>query len=164
MNEDEFVARYRKSDGSPQSLKEHLEGAAEFAERFAAKIGLPIFGKLMGWNHDPGKYSKAFQGYLKSAEGRLEPDDDDYIDPLKSRGNIDHSSAGAQFVWNHRGASPFQSLGASMMALCIASHHSGLIDCLAPDGTEGQMFSADGWRNRMNKPITPRLCSGWMRR
>ncbi len=56
MNEDEFVARYRKSDGLPQSLKEHLEGVAEFAEQFAAKIGLPIFGKLMGWNHDPGKY------------------------------------------------------------------------------------------------------------
>jgi CRISPR-associated endonuclease/helicase Cas3 len=140
-----FIARYRQSDGNPQSVKEHLEGVAELAERFAAKIGLPKTGNLMGGLHDPGKYSKGFQDYLRSSEGRLEPDDDDYIDPRKARGKIDHSTAGAQFVWRHRGNSNFQQLAASIMALCIASHHSGLIDCISPDGT-------DVFGKRMEKP------------
>jgi len=138
------VARYRKSDGSPQSIKEHLDGTAAFSERFASKIGLPLSGRLLGWNHDPGKYPKAFQDYIKSSEGKLELDDDDYVDSRKLRGKIDHSSAGAQFVWNHQGKSNFQCLAANIIALCIASHHSGLIDCLAPDGS-------DIFGKRMNK-------------
>lgn len=141
----EYVARYRQSNGRPQSIKEHLEGVAELAERFAAKIDLPKTGRVMGWNHDPGKYSKGFQDYLRSSEGRLEPDDDDYIDPRKARGKIDHSTAGAQFVWRNSGKSPFQQLAASIMALCIASHHSGLIDCISPGGT-------DVFGKRMEKP------------
>lgn len=141
----EFIARYRLSDGSPQPLVEHLEGVAELAERFAGKIGMPTFGALMGMQHDLGKYPKAFQDYIKSAEGHIEPDDDDYIDAHKAKGKIDHSSAGAQYIWCHSGKSDLQQIAASMMALCIASHHSGLIDCLAPDGTD--VFS-----KRMQKP------------
>ena len=133
---EQYIARYRQSDGTPQSLKEHLEGVAELAERFTAKIGLHETGRLMGGLHDPGKYSKGFQSYLRSSEGRLEPDDDDYIDPHKARGKVDHSTAGAQFVWRHCGESPLLQLSASIMALCIASHHSGLIDCFSPDGTD----------------------------
>jgi CRISPR-associated endonuclease/helicase Cas3 len=132
----EFVARYRQSDGTPQRLQEHLDGVAELAERFAAKVGLPKTANLAGRLHDLAKFGKGFQDYIKSSVGRLEPDDDDYIDPRKARGKIDHSTAGAQFVWRYRGKSPFQQLGANIMALCIASHHSGLIDCLAPDGTD----------------------------
>ncbi|QEM67683.1 CRISPR-associated helicase Cas3' [Geobacter sp. FeAm09] len=142
----EFIARYRQSDGTPQSLEEHLEGVAKLAKRFAAKIGLPTFGKLLGSSHDLGKYSKVFQDYLKSSEGRLEPDDDDYVDPHRSKGKIDHSSAGAQFVWQHKKGSNFHHhLAANIVALCIASHHSGVIDCLAPNGVD--VFS-----RRMGKP------------
>lgn len=131
-----FAARYRQSDGTPQSLKEHLEGVAELAARFAGKIGLPTCGELMGLQHDVGKYPKAFQDYIRSAEGKIEPDDDDFIDALKARGKIDHSTAGAQFIWRESGKSPFQQVAANIMALCIASHHSGMIDCLAPDGID----------------------------
>jgi len=132
----EFIARYRQSDGNPQSLQEHLEGVAELAERFAAKIGLPKTGSLTGCLHDLAKFGKDFQDYIKSSAGRLEPDDEDYIDARKARGKIDHSTAGAQFIWRYCGTSPFQQVGANIIALCIASHHSGLIDCLAPDGTD----------------------------
>lgn len=141
----QFVARYRQSDGKPQSVVDHLEGASALASTFAGKVGLPSFGALMGLVHDFGKYSKEFQSYLKSAEGKIEPDDEDYVDARKSRGKIDHSSAGAQFVWRHCGKSNFQQLAANIMALCIASHHSGLIDCLAPDGV-------DVFGKRMEKP------------
>ena len=132
----EFVARYREKDGTPQSLIEHLEGASELASKFAGKIGLPQFGELMGLLHDFGKYSNAFQRYIKSSEGRLEPDDDDYVDAKRMKGKIDHSTAGAQYLLQHKGDSNLWQIAADMMALCIASHHSGLIDCLAPDGMD----------------------------
>jgi CRISPR-associated endonuclease/helicase Cas3 len=141
----EFIARYRQSDGTPQALMDHLEGVAVLASMFAAKIGLSSIGELMGLLHDRGKYSKAFQNYLKSSEGELEPDDDDYVESRKMKGKIDHSTAGAQFLRISREKSAFWSIASEMMSLCIASHHSGMIDCLAPDGTD--IFS-----KRMAKP------------
>jgi len=141
----EFVARYRLSDGTPQSLIDHLEGASVLASAFAGKIGLPQFGELMGLIHDFGKYSSAFQGYIKSSEGRIEPDDDEYVDSRKMKGKIDHSTAGAQYLWKNKGDSLFWQIAAEIIALCIVSHHSGLIDCLSPDGND--VFS-----KRMDKP------------
>ncbi len=141
----QFVARYRQTDGSPQSVMEHLEATAKLASDFTGKIGMPQFGELTGLLHDLGKYSRAFQGYIKSSEGRIEPDDDEYVDASRMRGRIDHSTAGAQYVSKHKGDSKLWQIAADIMALCIASHHSGLIDCLAPDGTD--VFS-----KRMEKP------------
>lgn len=135
MNSD-FVARYRESDGTPQALIEHLEGASALAALFTGKIGLPLLGELMGLLHDLGKYSIAFQAYLKSAQGRIEPDEDEYVDASRMKGKIDHSTAGAQYLREHKGDSNLWQLAADIMALCIVSHHSGLIDCLAPDGTD----------------------------
>jgi CRISPR-associated endonuclease/helicase Cas3 len=141
----EFIARYRQSDGSPQALAEHLEGASALASGFSTKIGLPAFGELMGLVHDFGKYSEAFQSYIESAAGKIEPDDDEYVDAVRMRGKIDHSTAGAQYIWERRANSPFGQIAAEIMAICVASHHSGLIDSLAPDGTD--LFS-----KRLDKP------------
>lgn len=141
----ECVARYRQSDGTPQSLLEHLEGVSLLASAFAGKVRLPTLGELMGLLHDLGKYQDTFQRYIKSAEGRIEPDDEEYVEAKRMRGKIDHSTAGAQYVWEHRGNSPQRQIAAEIMALCIASHHSGLIDCLSPDG-------ADLFGKRMAKP------------
>lgn len=145
MKDCDFVARYRESDGTPQSLIEHLDGASALAALFAGKIGLPLFGELMGLLHDLGKYSKAFQSYLKSSEGRIEPDEDEYVDASRMKGKIDHSTAGAQYLREHKPDSKLWLIAADIMALCITSHHSGLIDCLSPDGTD--VFS-----KRMKKP------------
>jgi CRISPR-associated endonuclease/helicase Cas3 len=141
----EFIARFRESDGTPQSLIEHLEGASALASRFAAKVGLSEVGALIGLLHDFGKYSKDFQSYIKSSQGKLEPDDDEYVDASNMRGKIDHSTAGAQYLLAHRGSSRLWQIAADIMALCVASHHSGLIDCISPDGTD--VFS-----KRMRKP------------
>jgi CRISPR-associated endonuclease/helicase Cas3 len=69
-----FVARYRQTDSSPQDVLEHLEATAKLASDFAGKIGLPMIGELTGLLHDFGKYSNAFQTYIKSAEGIIDPD------------------------------------------------------------------------------------------
>ncbi|MBC8017746.1 MAG: CRISPR-associated helicase Cas3' [Verrucomicrobia bacterium] len=144
-NQIKFVARYRETDGLPQSLKDHLECTSALASAFAAKLGMPTFGELCGLLHDLGKYSDAFQQYLKSAAGKIDPDDDGYVDARGKKGKIDHSSAGAQYLWNASiNRDPVSLVVGQIMALCIASHHSGLIDCLAPDGT-------DSYSKRMGK-------------
>lgn len=141
----EFVARYRQLDGTPQTLQEHLEGVSFLASGFAREVGLASLGELMGLLHDFGKYADVFQAYIKSAEGMIEPDEDEFVDAERMRGKIDHSTAGAQYLWEHRGSSPYCQLAREITAICIASHHSGLIDCLSPDGV-------DVLGKRMDKP------------
>lgn len=142
----EFIARYRKKDGTPQPLSEHLEGTSVFASVFAKKIGLPTLGALMGYLHDFGKYSNDFQSYIRSSAGFIKPNDEDFVDSRGKKGKIDHSSAGAQYLREHgKRNTQFWQMAADIMSLCIASHHSGLIDCIAPDGTD--VFS-----KRMQKP------------
>ena len=76
----EYIAHIRKKDGEKQSLFEHLTSVAKKAGTFASKIGLAKQGELIGLLHDLGKYSEDFQSYLKSAGGKINPDEDDYID------------------------------------------------------------------------------------
>jgi CRISPR-associated endonuclease/helicase Cas3 len=142
------LAHIRKKDGEEQALLKHLIGVAERSSKFASKIGLEEHGKLIGLLHDLGKYSETFQNYLKSAAGLINPDEDDYIDALGMKGKIDHSTAGAQFIFKKLLHSKNEAkLVAQILSLCIASHHSGLIDCLSPEGK-------DTFTNRMNKSST----------
>jgi CRISPR-associated endonuclease/helicase Cas3 len=68
----------------------------------------------------------------------LEQDkDDDFIDPSRNKGKIDHSTAGAQTVWRElKSRGGIAQIVGEVLAVCIASHHSGLIDCLRADGTD----------------------------
>lgn len=132
--EEDLIA-HRREDGKEQSLIAHLTETSEWAERFAAKVGLPEIGKVMGLLHDFGKASKEYQDYLRSAEGLINPDEDDYVDYKAKKGKIDHSTAGAQLVYEklaNRGQE--DKIFSQFLALAMASHHSGLIDCLKPDG------------------------------
>jgi CRISPR-associated endonuclease/helicase Cas3 len=129
----EFMARIRP-DGQGQYLIEHLKQTARLAEILAAKIGLGAAGYLVGRLHDLGKYSDAFADHLmKSSAGTDGPEEPD---GRVSKGRVDHSSAGAQVVWakvgHRRSPAPFCG---QFLAQVIASHHSGLIDSFAPDGT-----------------------------
>ena len=120
-----------------QPLSEHLSEVSRLTGEFAAKAGLKYSGKLIGLLHDFGKYSTAFQNYLKSSAGLLDQDHDDYVNANSLKGKIDHSTAGAQYIWQHfsknRNCAPY----AQILSLCVASHHSGLIDCLATNEAAG---------------------------
>jgi CRISPR-associated endonuclease/helicase Cas3 len=132
-----FIAHYRERDKQEQSLEDHLRGVAELAKGFAEKLGLGDHGELLGLLHDLGKYSTEFQNYLKSAVGQINQDEDEYVDAGALKGKVDHSSAGAQYIWRTIGQrGQIENIVAQILALCVASHHSGLIDCLDADGED----------------------------
>lgn len=131
------IAHWRASDETPQYLHFHLLNVASLSRGFSGKIRLELAGELIGLLHDLGKYSDEFKGYIYSALGLKNPDEDDYVDSESVRGKVDHSSAGAQLIWRDLGAKgPAERLVAKVLANCIASHHSGLIDCIGPDGED----------------------------
>lgn len=129
-----FVAHRRESDGTIQEIRVHLSQVAESAARLAGKIGLGVSGELIGLLHDLGKYADGFQRYF----------DKDYPGGDK----VDHSTAGAQFIWQtFASGDRIAHAIAQALALCVASHHGGMIDCLTPAGDD--RFDA-----RMRKPDT----------
>jgi CRISPR-associated endonuclease/helicase Cas3 len=145
-NKKEYIAHVRK-DGTKQSVEDHLSEVGDIASKLAAKIGVSSAGELIGLLHDFGKFSMEFQEYIGSATGLINPDEDAFVDFKGLKGKIDHSSAGAQWIWENcqKWGEQGQLVG-QMLALCIASHHSGLIDCLKPDGNNcfsGRMKKLD---------------------
>ena len=72
---EQVVAHVRGDDVQP--LEDHLEGVARLSAKFAAKFQLSTYGELIGLVHDIGKYSAAFQAYIKSATGMLNQDEDE---------------------------------------------------------------------------------------
>lgn len=146
----QFVAHVRSDGKTCQSLEAHLHGVAKLASEFSAKFGLATHGELIGLLHDLGKYSAAFQAYIQSATGLLNQDEDEeFVDANGLRGKIDHSTSGAQFIWQHLSSKDnLAQIVGEVLALCVASHHSGLIDCLA---TSPSTPTEDGLARRMNK-------------
>lgn len=145
-----FAAHYRASDKQWQTLDSHLLGVAKLASRFAAKLELATYGELLGLLHDFGKYSHEFQAYLKSATGAFNQDEDEeWVDSDSLRGKVDHSTAGAQLLWQELSKQgPLGQIVGQILALCVASHHSGLINCLTADiNSTGE----DAFTKRTNK-------------
>lgn len=141
------IAHVRAKDGQHQLLSTHLSEVGELASVFAKKVGVENVGRLLGLLHDFGKYSSEFQAYLKSATGVTNPDEDEYVNSKYLKGKIDHSTAGAKLIWQElqKIGNGSGALCGQILALCIASHHSGLIDCIGWDDTH-YVFA-----NRMDK-------------
>ena len=94
-----------------QLLKTHLHGTASKARAFGADAGVSELAWVAALLHDIGKYSKAFQ---KRLEGSLH--------------KVDHSTAGARTVMEVFNKTEQDKLVATMLAYCIAGHHTGLLD------------------------------------
>ena len=96
----ESIAHIRQEDRSTQSVKNHLIQVSIIASQNASKIGLSKAGELLGLLHDLGKYSQVFQNYIGSSSGIINHDADEYVDSELLKGKIDHSTAGAKFIWD----------------------------------------------------------------
>lgn len=133
----DYIA-HRRKDGVEQTLLEHLEEVGNIASALASKFGSGDAGKVVGFLHDFGKLSEEFQDYIGSATGKIGPADERFVDFDGLKGRIDHATAGAQIIWDFcsRYGKDGQLIG-QLLALCIASHHGGLIDCLKQDGENG---------------------------
>lgn len=92
--------------GRWHGLVEHLEGSAERAERFGTGLGASQAARYLGLWHDIGKYSDAFQEYLRAcAKGK----------GRRGAGG-DHKAAGAVLAYQHLG----------LLAMAAQGHHGGL--------------------------------------
>lgn len=120
----DHLRRVAEGDG------DRLSGAAQFASAF----GAADWGRLLGWWHDLGKYSEAFQRYLLASAGTGED-----LHQAETTGRVDHSTAGAQLAAS-------KGKVARLLAYCIAGHHAGL-----PDNVGGES-SLDA---RLKKQIEP---------
>lgn len=126
-----FLA-HLEDDGRSQLLLDHLLSVSQAAGRMSEKIGIGAAGAAIGLLHDLGKYSQDFQRYLR----RMALDQDTERQE-QGRGTIDHSTAGAQTIWqNLKSKGRLEGVVGEILSLCVASHHSGLIDCIAPCGTD----------------------------
>lgn len=119
-----FLSRCPARPG--QALYAHLHETAMTTEALLRPVGLGTVGRVIAWLHDIGKMSKECTGYMELA-GR------DAEKASQLRGSIDHSTAGAQFIWRNMEAGRQYTAASFMrqiMALCVASHHHpSLIDC-----------------------------------
>ena len=100
------------NEGRQQTLREHLLHTGKLAEGFALFFGAGEFVRIIGESHDLGKYSQAFQRYIRLPHEQ------------QHRGMAPHADIGMQLLWHANGA-PAQRMAA---ALVVAGHHSGLPD------------------------------------
>lgn len=97
-----------------QLLCRHLEETSKLAGIFAGKFGAENTGGTAGLLHDLGKFTDAFQEYLKrSISGEA-----------TRRGEVIHALQGAKYVDELIG----DELISDILGNVIAMHHSGLFD------------------------------------
>ncbi len=113
--------------GEIQTVLQHCEGVADIAFETGGIIGLGDTTKLCGLLHDMGKNKEEFATYLK-----------DMIKDKKShcRGEVDHSSAGGQYLNNNIiDDTPIKKETLQFICTAIFSHH-GLIDMVEDSGID----------------------------
>lgn len=98
-----FIGHKNQETGEVQPLPAHLENVGRFAEAFAAAFGAGKAGRIAGTYHDIGKYAEPVRRRMETGQGRP----------------YDHSTAGAKELYQ---------AGLFPEAVCVAGHHSGLLD------------------------------------
>ncbi|MDO5136215.1 MAG: CRISPR-associated helicase Cas3' [Eubacteriales bacterium] len=123
----DYLAHISEDGTREQTVKEHLEGTALLARKFADDFGYGDWGYFCGLLHDIGKYSDRFQMRIRGGAA-----------------SVDHATAGAQLCFRlakERGGFYLAP------AYCIAGHHAGLPDT----GTSGDTGDRGTFCGRMKK-------------
>jgi CRISPR-associated endonuclease/helicase Cas3 len=110
--------------GRPEPLEDHLRCVAELCEQFASRFNAGSWGRVAGYWHDLGKYSREFQARVRGTNLQ----------------KVDHSTAGAKFAHEVAGDA------GKLLRYCIAGHHGGLPDY--HDALDGRLTKAiPEWRS-----------------
>jgi len=97
-----------------QKLLDHLNASADLAKVFASVFGCGNTAYLAGLLHDLGKFTHAFQDYLKRSLGG----------EVVNRGEVIHALQGAKFAEETIN----DDVIADIIGNSISTHHSGLYD------------------------------------
>jgi CRISPR-associated endonuclease/helicase Cas3 len=125
-----FCAHINPKTLKEQSVKEHLYNVSKMSMEYGTKISLQATGELIGILHDMGKETNKFNSYIQYSSKN--PND------KSLRGSIDHSTAGAKFIYDkfYNTTDQYQRFTAQLISLAICSHHGGIIDCLDLKGMD----------------------------
>lgn len=109
------------ADGREQTVKEHLDNVSELCGDYAAKIGCRDTGRLISLLHDPGKFTKFFENYIRES-----------CSGVRRAQKPNHSAAGAKIIMKLLSDHPTSAeiFSAQAAAECVACHHGGLCDNL----------------------------------
>jgi len=114
----EFIAHVRSDDQVIQSVRQHLVDAKILAEDWGRPLGLSNVCGLAALLHDMGKYSDAFQHYIRRAVSG---------EKVK-RGEVDHATAGGRLLFDTLKGKSSKQLLAEIVSNAIISHHGNLHD------------------------------------
>ncbi len=124
------VKQNDKGEYSVHSLSAHLSKVAALAGQNASVFGSDEWAQCAGRWHDLGKFSQAFQHYIKSASGY---NTEAHIEGETQTGKVNHSDAGALYAVDR-----FAVYG-RILAYLIAGHHAGLPDWYKLDVPGGSL-------------------------
>jgi CRISPR-associated endonuclease/helicase Cas3 len=99
-----------------QTMAEHSANVARLAEEFAKPFRADELAKWAGWLHDVGKYSDAFQRYLRECHAAKLANR-----PPPPPGSAEHKAAGTLGALER-----FPREIRDILALCVLGHHGGL--------------------------------------
>lgn len=113
-----------------QTVEEHLENTAKIGCQTGKVIGIENMAFLACFFHDMGKNKKEFNNYITDTAIK---------GIVRKKGEIDHSTAGGQYLYNMLKSDSFANeLLAELLTTAVFSHH-GLIDIKNEE--KGEIFS-----------------------
>ncbi|MGI1822645.1 CRISPR-associated endonuclease Cas3'' [Exiguobacterium sp. TRN 1102] len=129
----DYIAHVRSSDHAIQTVNEHLLDAQELAEKWGDSLRISKVCGLAALLHDLGKYSDAFQDYIRRATAGEQV----------TRGEVDHATAGGRLLFDMlKGTSVTKQLLAEIVSNAIISHHGNLHDYVS--GEESPFLTKSG--------------------